>query len=150
MFFCGYTNEESFPPITLFIAYYDSLEKADRSHSPIVCFTGQGWHIDERSELQIPVGNSRSHLIKVNELIQNKQDIRIMTLYWHQSADRVFANRGIQKLSLFLSKIRGKPTDNAFVRLTLTMPPGKTIKEMRAHLTAFVQDLYPKLNQYLS
>jgi len=38
-------RKEGSPPITLFITYYKSLEKADLSHSPIVCFTGQGWKI---------------------------------------------------------------------------------------------------------
>ena len=45
-------------PITLFIGCYNSLTKSDFSHSPIVCFTGQGWEISETSKAEIPIDES--------------------------------------------------------------------------------------------
>ena len=42
-------------PVTLFVALYEGLEKTDFSHSPIVCFTGQGWKIEREAKVDVPV-----------------------------------------------------------------------------------------------
>ena len=96
-------------PITLFMAYYNTLEKADLSHSPFVCFTGQGWEILETSKKTIPVNFSGTEKIKVNQLIQKKMDTSMIALFWYQSAGHSFSNRGLQKISLFFNKLLGKP-----------------------------------------
>ncbi len=65
----SYRNGNIDPPITLFIAYYRTLEKADLSHSPVVCFTGKGWNIEKIIEKEIPVNLLDVSKIKVNQIL---------------------------------------------------------------------------------
>ncbi len=140
-----YHDGSNNPSITLFIAYYKTLEKADFSHSPIVCFTGQGWEIQKKDKIEIPIDRSDIDKIKVNQLVQNKLGTNMITLFWYQSANHAFANRGIQKLSMFFDRLFGKPDDNAFVRVTLVVPRGEELKEVAVYLYRFVRQLYPEL-----
>lgn len=146
----SYSNRNAAPPITLFMAYYNTLEKADLSHSPIVCFTGQGWHIERVTKQEIPINLPDTRKIKVNQIIQSKLDTTMITLFWYQSANHAFANRGIQKLSLFFNKLMGKPDNNAFVRLTLIVPAGKSVQETTTYLFTFLRDLYPELKNFFN
>lgn len=136
------------PPITLFLAYYNTLEKADLSHSPIVCFTGQGWEIENTKKLEISLNQSKTQKIKVNAMIQKKLDTTMIVLFWYQSANHVFNNRGIQKISLFFDKLLGKSDSNAFVRVTVNVREGMSIEETTSYLFAFVRDLYPELRRF--
>jgi len=134
-------------PVTLFVAYYGTLEKADMSHSPVVCFTGQGWDVLEAKKVEVPVGPSRK--ISVNQIFQKKADTSMITLYWYQSFDRVFGNRGIMKLYLFLDRLLGKPDGNAFVRITMSFSNGNDIMKQKSDLYEFVDDVFPELRRYL-
>jgi len=136
-------------PITLFVAYYNTMEKADLSHSPIVCFTGQGWEITDSRKRVIPVNITDTKSIEVNELIQKKTDAMMITLFWYQSDGRAFSNRGIQKILLLLRKTIGKTDENAFIRLTASIPVGGNIEELQSNLYQFVHDVYPYLGSYL-
>ena len=100
------------PPVTLFIGYYKTLEKADLSHSPIVCFAGQGWEIENTTKKEISIDLPDTPKIRVNQMTQKKLNATMVALYWYQSAYRASTNRGIQKLSLFLDKLWGKPDHN--------------------------------------
>lgn len=136
------------PQITLFMAYYNTLEKADLSHSPIVCFTGQGWEIEETTRRSIPINLPGMSEITVNHMIQKKLDTTMVALFWYQSAYSAFANRGIQKLSLFFDKLLGKSDNNAFIRLTIIVPPEMSVEETTTYLFSFVQALYPELRRF--
>jgi EpsI family protein len=142
-----YRNRED-PPVTLFIAYYDTLEKADLSHSPIVCFTGQGWQISEAREVAVPLGQSKGSSIKVNEIYLQQLNTSMIAYYWYQSPDRAFANRGFQKLYMFWIKMWGRSDENAFVRVTVPVRNRKSEQEIMNYLSSFVKALYPALRKY--
>ncbi|MFC1863538.1 exosortase C-terminal domain/associated protein EpsI [Thermodesulfobacteriota bacterium] len=144
-----FSNGKTEPPITLFIGYYGTLEKADSSHSPVVCFTGQGWAIEDTEKHEIKLGFPEYHNIKVNHMVQKKLDTTLITLYWYQTADKAFSNRAIQKLNMYLDKMTGKGEKNAFVRVTTTIPKDKKIDEITTIMSAFVTKLTPELIKYL-
>ncbi len=135
-------------PITLFMAYYNSIEKSDLSHSPIVCFTGQGWEIDEATQIEIPVDYADTTSIRVNQLLQKKLDTIMITLFWYQSTDQAFSNRGFQKICLLINTLMGKSDSNAFVRVTVSIPAGGGIEESQKELYQFVKHLYPNLRSF--
>jgi len=143
-----YNNGHFGPPITLFMAYYNTLEKADLSHSPIVCFAGQGWQIEKATRPLISIDLPHTPEIKVNQMIQNKIDTTMITLFWHQTANHAFANRGVEKLFLFFQRLVGKQDANAFVRLTVVVPSNQPIEEITAYLFSFVRHLYPELKKF--
>ncbi|MDY6970580.1 MAG: exosortase-associated EpsI family protein, partial [Spirochaetota bacterium] len=63
-------------------------------------------------------------------------------------ANHTFSNRSIQKVSLFFDKLLGKSDNNAFVRVTIHVPKGKSIEDTTSHLFAFIRDLYPELRRF--
>jgi EpsI family protein len=144
----SYSDGSANPPVTLFMAYYNTLEKAEMSHSPIVCFTGQGWDIEEVSEKEVKVDGAGDPKIRVNEMLQKKLNVTLVTLYWYQSANRAFANRAFQKFFLLLDRLLGRPDRNAFVRLTAVVPAGRTVEETSSNMLAFLKVLYPSLNGF--
>jgi len=144
----SYHNNNGHPPITLFIGYYNTLEKADLSHSPLVCFTGQGWELESATEKEILISLSDTSRIRVNQTVQTKLNTTTVALYWYQSTYETFASRGTLKLSLFFDKLLGKPENNAFIRVTANVPQGTSIEETSAHLFSFVQKLYPELRRF--
>ena len=144
-----YYSKQGFP-ITLFMACYSTLEKADLSHSPIVCFTGQGWEISKTSKQKINIDIPVKSTITVNQLIQNKLETTMITLFWYQSADNAFSDRGFQKILLFFNKMFGKPVQNAFVRVTATVPPDGSVNKTASELYSFVKDIYPELLEYFN
>lgn len=146
--FKSYTDGSGNPPVTLFMAYYNTLDKAEMSHSPIVCFTGQGWEIEKVSEKEVPVNAAGVSKIRVNQMMQKKLNVTVITLYWYQSANRAFANRAYQKFFLLYDRLLGRPDTNAFVRLTAVIPPGNTIEGTTSHMVTFLNRLYPDLNGF--
>lgn len=138
------------PPITLFVACYNTAEKSDLSHSPIVCFTGQGWDILSSGHKTIPVDSPGQTTIRVNRLEQRYADIRMVTYYWYQSSRKAYSNRGIQKLSLLISELMGENANNAFVRLTVQGPAEASLENEEKSMDRFVRALYPQLRNFLS
>jgi|GEM_PF-1698036 len=136
-------------PITLFVALYETLEKTDFSHSPVVCFSGQGWSIDRQTKEELLLDEAKGRGIRVNQLIQSKMGIRMITLFWYQCRRGVVDNRGFLKLALFYDSLFGKSGRNAFVRVTAVVPDKKSIEETAASLGDFVREVYPALNQYV-
>lgn len=143
-------HSEGSPPITLFLACYNTFEKADLSHSPIVCFTGQGWDVLETNTEIIDFGNLGRGSLKLNQMTQYKAGIRLITYYWYQSQKRAFSNRAFQKIYLFLEKLLGNSEKNAFVRLTLTVPQDKSMGDSVRILDDFTRDLYQELRGYFN
>ncbi len=139
---------KGYPPITLFMGCYNTLEKADLSHSPVVCFTGQGWEITGNGFKNIPFDQSNLESIKVNQTIQHKSDKNLITFYWYQTQRRAFTNRGFLKLSLFFHKLLGQSDKNAFVRLTVIVPKKMTLDIGSGYLSEFVKKMYPHMKNY--
>lgn len=136
-------------PVTLFIAFYNTAEKSDLSHSPIVCFTGQGWEILSSSQKNIPVETTEEKAIKINRIEQKLNEIYMVTYYWYQSSKKAYSNRGIQKISLLWDKLMGKNDKNAFIRLTIQAPTKTYVKKAEIILERFIKDFYPTLNNSL-
>jgi len=145
-----YYRKQTEPPVTLFIAYYDTLGKADLSHSPIVCFTGQGWKIEEAGEELLPLEPPKGTHIMVNKIYLKRTGTKMIALYWYQCPSHAFANRGFQKLYMFWAKMWGRSDGNAFVRVTVTIPDGESEQRMITYLSSFVKILYPALQSFFS
>ena len=137
-------------PVTLFMACYNSLEKADLSHSPLVCFTGQGWEFSKVSQQTIDVNGTSTNRITVNQILQKKLDQTMIVLYWYQSLDQEYSNRGYQKVAFFVDKLLGRPTNNAFVRLTVDVPDKNMLQKTESDLYSFVSMLYPEILNFFS
>lgn len=139
--------KEGSPPIGLFIAFYNNFEKSDLSHSPIVCFTGQGWEIEKSIEKEIDIQDANNGKVQINYIFQKKNGEGMISFYWYQSANRAFSKRGIQKLILFVERIIGERDCNAFVRIHIDVSPKISVEELNSYLISFVQAIYPNLKE---
>lgn len=137
-------------PVTLFAAYYNSAEKSDLSHSPIVCFTGQGWEILSSSKKSIPLGTPDEAAIRINRIEQKQLQTYMVTYYWYQASQNAYSNRGIMKISLLMNKLVGKNENNAFIRLTVQGQTKMQLENAERAMERFVKDLYPTLRLFLS
>lgn len=136
-------------PITLFVALYEGLAKTDFSHSPVVCFTGQGWSIEKQTKEELSVDEKDRQRIRVNRLTQSRMGTRMITLFWYQCRRGVIGNRGLMKLALFYDSLFGRSGRNAFVRVTAVVPGDASEEETAASLGDFVREAYPALNEYV-
>jgi EpsI family protein len=137
-------NRES---ITLFVGYYDTLEGSDSSHSPVVCFTGQGWKIVESGKARISTSSPAGQTVSVNRMLLTKNGQYLLTLYWYQSGNRVFANRGLQKLFLFANALLGGDEENAFVRITLPFVDIALKDRNTGEISAFAEKAYAEIGR---
>ena len=137
-------------PVTMFIAYYNSAEKSDLSHSPIVCFTGQGWEIISSSQKSIPVGILDETILNINRIEQKYLDTYMVSYHWYQTAHSSFRSRGAQKISLLIDKLTEKKENNAFIRLTIQGSSKIDVENAENLLERFIKDFYPTLKDFLS
>lgn len=135
--------------VFLYIGYYQSQRQGDTIHSPMNCLPGAGWQPTNTSVLQVPVGSNRSPISVKRVLIEKGLD-RQVVLYWYQSHGRIVANEYWSKFLLIYDAVRLNRSDAALVRVispVLSLDGGNEAAEQRT--VAFVQSLFPRLQQFL-
>ncbi len=125
--------------INLYIGYYNSLEKVSAAHSPLVCFPGQGWTIDQPSIHRLEISGHTIHYAEMVATLEGRQEL---VLYWYQAdvttSPEVFRN----KINAMINMMFGKKQEHAFVRVTV---PFTQTNEENARKAAikFIQAFYP-------
>lgn len=132
--------------VNLYIGYYDSLEKSKMSHAPQVCFTAQGWIMEENNKINIILnGVSR----KINRLLLEKENEKLLVYYWYKAGSDIYADLFRMKLALLGKKLKqGKSADegNAFIRISTSV--SQVPESAPVVLQRFAEDLtggLPKL-----
>lgn len=132
--------------ISLYIGYYRSAGKVGAAHSPLVCFPGQGWEISIPGTF--PLGTERGK-IHAERLIIEKGRHRELLFYWYQSYDRTSGGSFRQKIDNLWTRMKGKPEDNAFVRVSVPVQDDD-LEEAGRQAAEFIQDFYPKFHHYIT
>lgn len=135
-------------PVTLYVGYYENLDKSKWSHAPQVCYTAQGWIMTTNDKVRITNGQE---VMKVNRLRLEKGNEAILVYYWYQTAEKVFTDLYRLKLSLFLQRLMHKEKQtngNAFVRIS--MPIAANPKYSHRQLEEFVDQFYPQFEKWLT
>ncbi len=143
-------QKEGSKTITLFIAFYNTLEKADMSHSPTVCFTGQGWDIHTTTKETLVLDSGENKEITITKMVQQKGDNHLISLHWYQAYDRSYHSRGMQKAFLYYYKLMGYPDHNAFVRVTMNFKANDNVEDTEAMINTFIKDMYPELRRFFN
>jgi EpsI family protein len=131
--------------VTLYIGYYKTIEKVGYTHSPLVCFPGQGWTLSDFGKRTLTVGNDQIHLMQI---IASKQSNRVLLLYWYQAYDKTASGTFRQKINTLLSKVFAKREDNAFVRLIIPLDHIPLYQAIHAG-ERFISDMYPQWLKFL-
>lgn len=141
-----YANPDRKIAVSLFVAYFKSLQNTYGPHSPRVCLPGSGWNA--RSWKVIPMTvPSRSEPIPVNEYTLEKGQHRILVLYWYQNNRRVWAEEFHAKLNLLPDLLRYRRSDVSLVRIVA--PLGDSSNTLKSS-TEFAQALFPLLAERLA
>ncbi len=116
--FADYYKKKNDARVNLYIGYYDSLEQSKLSHAPQVCFTAQGWILQEDNKVMLEVDDKKR---EVNRLLLEKEKEQLLVYYWYQTKNDVFTDLYKMKLRLLyrkLTKGRAAEVDNAFIRVS--------------------------------
>ncbi|MCD6388403.1 MAG: EpsI family protein [Desulfobulbaceae bacterium] len=132
--------------LSLYIGYYLNQAKIGAAHSPLVCFSGQGWLLSDRKDKTITIGNDRLHLAS---MVISKGEEKKLVLYWFQAYDKTSPGTFMQKLNLLQAKLIHSREDNAFVRVMIPFGETATIAQAQKTGIDFIKDLYPVFKDYL-
>lgn len=105
----------------LFVAYFSSQKYGSQMHSPKHCLPGGGWLIENIDEVDMitPDGTRR-----VNRLTVSHGKQQQAMFYWYQTRSGAITDEFQLKWSLVKSSLLFRPTDAAFIRLTLPLIGG--------------------------
>ena len=142
----GYAKEGADAPVGLYIGYYFSLDKVSAAHSPLVCFPGQGWTLDQPKKRRLDIGGHAINLAEMVVRLENRQEL---ILYWYQAGETTAPEVYRNKFNAVLNKMNGKSLEPAFVRVSVPFA-GDTADQARAAGEQFIAAFYPVFLVYIA
>ena len=129
--------------VNLYVAYYASQRTGESPHSPLVCIPGGGWQITRFERLDSDT------LPPLNRAIIERNGSKQLVYYWYEERGRSIANEYWSKWYLLSDALTKNRSDGALIRLITAISPGELERDADTRLRAFMQDLLPRLRQYL-
>jgi EpsI family protein len=129
--------------INLYVAYYASQRTGESPHSPLVCIPGGGWSMTRIERLD----SESSH--PLNRAIIERNGSKQLVYYWYDERGRSIASEYWSKWYLLSDAITKNRSDGALIRLITAISPGELERDADGRLRAFMQDLLPRLREYL-
>jgi EpsI family protein len=145
----AYFSQQPESSVSLFVAYFKSLQNSYGPHSPQACLPGSGWLVHLWKVIDLPVSDSQQ-TVPINEYLLEKQGKRIMVLYWYQNGRRVWAEEFQVKLHLLPDLLRYHRSDVSLVRIVATLGPETTVDQALQQSMSFAHNLYPLLVERFS
>ena len=142
----GYAQEGAATPVGLYIGYYFSLDKVSAAHSPLVCFPGQGWTLDQPKKRRLDIGD---HVINLEEMVVRLENRQELILYWYQAGETTAPEVYRNKFNAVLNKMNGRSQEHAFVRVSVPFS-GDTADQARAAGEQFIAAFYPVFLAYIA
>jgi len=144
--FKQYVSKNNGQRVTVYIGYYNSLQGAQHSHSPHVCYVGHGWTTSSLGK--ISVNGNKGDVLMANQLLIKKDEESELVYYWYQYRDKAFADLFRMKLALLPNRLRGLDQSNVFVRISLPVDNGG-LSQAQDVLTSFMKGLNPAIGRCL-
>jgi EpsI family protein len=130
----------------LFIGYFEDQKYGSQIHSPRHCLPGSGWGILSHRQEKIEV-NGR--ILPINYVIIGAKESRQLMYYWFETRSGTITGEFALKFNLFLNALFMKPTDAAFIRLTVNIRPGASIKAGEEVLHKFLTNFLTPIENSL-
>ncbi|HUI78997.1 MAG TPA: EpsI family protein [Bryobacteraceae bacterium] len=140
----AYISRSPDSSISLFVAYFKSLQNNYGPHSPQACLPGSGWLVHLWQVIDMPVPG-KPETVPINEYVLEKGGQRILVLYWYQNGRRVWAEEFQVKLHLLPDLLRYHRSDISLVRVVATLSPDTPLDAALRPTMKFSQTLYPIL-----
>jgi EpsI family protein len=132
-------------PVFLYVGYYQSQRTGATYHSPKNCLPGAGWQFVESQPAVVMVPGGRA--VTINKVMIQKGLEKQAILYWYHDRGRVVASEYWAKAYLMWDAMTKNRTDGALVRISL--PVAGSVEDTYQEGLAFLQDLWPILDEYL-
>jgi EpsI family protein len=134
--------------VNLYIGYYNSLDKVSAAHSPLVCFPGQGWAIDQTTEHNIDIGEET---INYAEMLASLGEHKELVLYWYQANNKTVPIVYKNKINAVVNKLMGQSEEQAFVRITVPIASvgSEAVEQARTVGKDFITAFYPVFQNYI-
>jgi exosortase D (VPLPA-CTERM-specific) len=129
--------------VNLYAAYYASQRTGKMPHSPLDCIPGDGWSITKFERTS--VDNDRP----INRAIIERNGSKQLVYYWYEERGISIAGEFWSKWYLLSDAITKNRSDGALVRLITAITPGELEGDADNRLRVFMQDLRPRLREYL-
>jgi len=134
-------------PLWLFVGYFRSQEYGSQIHSPRQCLPGGGWRIGEIEPYRLAFDGGFEK--NVNRLIISDGDHRQLMLYWFETRGGSLRSEFALKWDLMKNSLLLRPSDAAFIRLNLPMPPGGDVDAATRQAIAWLEAFYPSVEKAL-
>ena len=134
--------------IWLFIAYFESQKYGSQIHSPKHCLPGSGWKIIKKEKVKTNLVNLQGKKLEMNRFIISDGASQQLMLYWFITRSGVITNEFGLKLDLIFNSLRRKPTDAAFIRISLPLEKGKEGQSWEV-ATDFMNHFIPHIERAL-
>ncbi|MCG3170760.1 MAG: hypothetical protein CALGDGBN_02328 [Pseudomonadales bacterium] len=135
--------------VNLYIAWYDSQRKGSAIHSPRTCIPGDGWEIQELTQVSIPSVLTPDGPLRVNRAIIQKGSVRNLVYYWFQQRGRIITNEYAAKWYIFLDSVLMNRTDGALVRVVVNVPRGDSATQEDVVLQQFLATAQALLGAFI-
>lgn len=132
--------------ISLYIGYYRTTGKLGASHSPLVCFPGQGWELSDPEIVEL---RTDAGMINATTMVVKKGFDQQLILYWFQSYNMTSGGTFWQKVNNFWMRLNANPEDNAFVRVSAPIHDGN-YGDAYERAVDFTRDFYPLFFKYIT
>ena len=109
--------DQSGHTLWLFVAYFSSQKYGSQIHSPKNCLPGGGWRIDSSEPYLLTLSDGSTRM--VNRLLINEGKKQQLMLYWFRTRGGNIRNEFALKWDLVQNSLFLRPTDAAFIRVTL-------------------------------
>jgi EpsI family protein len=136
-----YTSPEK-GPVSLWVAYYSNVPMAGGIHSPMLCLTSSGWHLQESGVVEVIPGKS------VKYMVMHEQGQDVLVNYWYIQANRWLTNLYYYKFNMIFDKLWHRRSDAALVRIITPLQPDKDMAQAR--LKEFVGLIGPVLPEFIA
>lgn len=133
--------------VQLFIAYYRTQRAGEKMHSPRNCLPGAGWEPVSVSLVNADVGGGR--IEQVNHYLVEKEDKRLLVVYWYQEHNRIIADEYSSKFYLMWDSIRQGTRDGALVRVSMPLRPGMDENDATKTILRFIHAASPEIGRIL-
>ena len=101
---------------SLYIGYYNRQLRGKTIHSPKNCLPGAGWEALASRVVDIPTPLGS---VTVNRYLLQKENQRVLVLYWYQGRGRIQANEYLVKWDLLRDSALRQRSGEALVRIVV-------------------------------
>ena len=134
--------------VWLFVAYFESQKYGSQIHSPKNCLPGSGWKILKKEKVKTNLASLKGKKLEMNRLVISDGTSQQLMLYWFVTRSGIITNEFALKLDLVFNSLKRKPTDAAFVRISLPFEQGRE-EEAWEVAADFMSNFVPQIDQAL-